>query len=388
MFTETNKITLTKMAERTLRDKPIQGQMGNLIASVQTKSLYARGWSIGQVADSVKQLPSKDPDYLYQYTITLYVDYSHAGHAPERNDLPSILRTMYARAEQPAYGSWTLTHVNDEPYEPPAAGDVVTTNDLIGYSEVKIPANFESFFSHLYGLDAHVARIKAALQAGIQSGWRNRYHCVLQGPPGCGKSDICRSLKNALGEDAVMEFDATATTAAGAIQELAELQILPRVLIVEEIEKADPASLGFLLAVCDLRGEIRKTTARQKINRNTKLFVVATVNDVSLFNKLQAGALSSRFANKIWFKRPSREQLAMILNREIDKVDGDPAWVTPALDYCLDHDIKDPRIVSSVCLCGREKLLNGEFQAMMAATDESNLDEDEREIALGNMEEF
>lgn len=388
MYIESNKITLTKMAERALRDKPIQGQMGSLIASVQTKSLYVRGWSIGQVANSVKQLPSKDPDFLYEYRITLYADYSHEGHAPERNDLPSILRTIYARAEQPAYGSWTLTHVNDEPYEAPAAGDVVTTNDLIGYSEVKLPDNFESYFSHLFGLDAHVGRIKSALRAGITSGWRNRYHCVLQGPPGCGKSDICRSLKAAIGEDAVMEFDATATTGAGAIQELAERNILPRILIVEEIEKADPQALGFLLGVCDLRGEIRKTTARQKIVRNTKLLVIATVNDVGLFNKLQAGALSSRFANKIWFKRPSRDQLAMILTREVDKVDGDLAWITPTLDYCEEHGIRDPRIVSSICLCGREQLLNGEFQTMMAATDESNLDEDEREIALGNMEEF
>jgi MoxR-like ATPase len=165
-----------------------------------------------------------------------------------------------------------------------------------------------------------------------------------------------------------MEFDATATTAAGAIKELAEREILPRVLVVEEIEKADEKSLAFLLALCDLRGEIRKTTARATIQRDTKLLVIATVNNVELFQKLQAGALASRFANKIGFSRPSREQLAMILEREVSKIDGDSRWIKPALDYCEERDITDPRQVIALCLCGRDMLITGEYQEMLKDT--------------------
>jgi hypothetical protein len=91
---------------------------------------------------------------------------------------------------------------------------------------------------------------------------------------------------------------------------------------------------------------------------------------VELFNKLNAGALASRFANKIFFKRPSRDQLELILQREITKVDGDFAWIGPALDYCEGQDITDPRTAIAICLCGREQLLTGDYQKMMEDTSE------------------
>jgi MoxR-like ATPase len=209
-----------------------------------------------------------------------------------------------------------------------------------------------------------------ALEAGLLSAWNHRFHCALIGPPGCGKSDIAGSFKAALGEEAVLEFDATATTAAGAIKELAEREILPRVLVVEEIEKSDEKALSFLLAVLDLRAEIRKTTARATIQRDTKLFAIATVNNHELFGKLNAGALSSRFSNKIWFKRPSRETLELILQREVQKVSGDFAWISPALDWCDEMCITDPREVITICLCGRDKLITGDYQEMLRQTSE------------------
>ena len=142
-------------------------------------------------------------------------------------------------------------------------------------------------------------------------------------------------------------------------------------LFRSEIEKADEKTMSFLLGVLDLRSEIRKTTARQTIQRDTKLFAIATVNDVALFHKLQAGALSSRFTNTIFFKRPSRETLALILTREVSKVQGDPAWINPALDYCDEKGITDPREVIAICLCGQDMLVTGDYQKMLAETDES-----------------
>jgi hypothetical protein len=297
--------------------------------------------------------------------------YREDGKKPGLNEFESILRTLHNRAGQPAFGKWALASVDGNTYIAPGDDDDISANvnaDLIGYADVNIPEGWDSNFAHLFGRDAHVARIRMALEAAIMSHWSNRFHCALIGPPGCGKSDICGSLKRALGEDAVMEFDATATTAAGAIKELAEREILPRVLVVEEIEKADEKSLAFLLALCDLRGEIRKTTARATIQRDTKLLVIATVNNVELFQKLQAGALASRFANKIGFSRPSREQLAMILEREVSKIDGDSRWIKPALDYCEERDITDPRQVIALCLCGRDMLITGEYQEMLKDT--------------------
>lgn len=372
---ETHRLTLVKEAKRSLNEKVILSNMTTIIQSVYTKSLKVRGWIIeddprenGKPYAQRYAPQESDAEYLYEMFLTVRFEREDGKHAAS-HELATILRTIYARGSAAAFGTWVLSVVDGSDYVPPSddAG-IGMVADLIGYAEVEVPDDWEDNFSHLFGLDPHVARIKTALEAGIQSGWRNRFNCALIGPPGCGKSDICGSVKRALGEDAVMEFDATATTAAGAIKELSEREILPRVLIVEEIEKADEKSLSFLLALCDLRGEIRKTTARATIQRDTKVFVIATVNDEALFNRLNASALQSRFSNKIHFRRPSREMRAMILAREIGKVSGDLAWIEPTLDYCEENHIDDPRQVIAIALCGREMLLTGEFQAMMAAT--------------------
>jgi hypothetical protein len=371
-YTEEHAITLTKPAKRQLQDKVIQGNQTGLIDSVVNKSVRVMGWSINPALTESEfnwiQQPAEDG---YLYTMFLTVTYSRDDDKkPETFALASLMRTLAKRAATPNYGSWTLATVDGEEYDVPADGEELAdvSKELIGYANVEVPDNYEENFSHLFGLEAHISRIKFALEAGIMSEWSNRFHCALVGPPGCGKSDICGTLKRIFGEDAVMEFDATATTAAGAIKELAEREILPRVLLVEEIEKADPKSLAFLLALCDLRGEIRKTTARATIQRDTKVLVIATVNDYDLFKTLQAGALASRFANTIWFQRPSRETLVRILTREVLKVNGDLEWVTPAVDFAEESGIDDPRMVIALCLCGREKLLSGEYQKMLAAT--------------------
>ena len=381
--TEMHKITFVKHAKRSLRDKVIAGQATSLLSSVNTKSMTVRGWTMDQdYRDNAtgtdvsfwRQLPFNGETDEFEYTYEMYITVTYHredAKMPGTTEFASILNTMRQRAIQPSYGVWTLASVDGKPYIAPGDDEDVSSNinaDLIGYSDVAVPDDFEGNFDHLFGLDSHIKRIKLAMLAGISSDWRNRFHCALIGPPGCGKSDICASLKRTLGEDAVMEFDATATTAAGAIKELAEREILPRVMVVEEIEKADEKSLAFLLGVCDLRGEIRKTTARTTIQRDTKVFVIATVNNMELFEKMAAGALASRFANKIHFKRPSRETLAMILTREVMKVDGDERWIKPALDYCDDHDITDPRQVIALCLCGGDELVTGEYQKMLADT--------------------
>ena len=55
--------------------------------------------------------------------------------------------------------------------------------------------------------------------------------------------------------------------------------------------------------------------------------------------------------------------------REIEKVGGNPAWISPALDYCLDVEkTDDPRRVIAVCLSGRGGLLSGEFQRHLQQT--------------------
>lgn len=373
-YAETHTLTLAKDADRQLRGKVIESNLTGLLASVNNKSLKVRGWTLDTPAEGETwaQFDTPGGDKRYTYEAYLTITYTRQdGKTPDKADLSSIVRTLNTRASAPAYGRWTVSKLDGSPYTV-AADDNVTGSgtEMLGYSEVTMPdaTDWWDNFSHLFGLDSHISRVQYALEAGIESGWSNRYHVALIGPPGCGKSDICQTIKRALGDDAVMELDATATTAAGAIKDLSEREILPRILIVEEIEKADDNTMRFLLGVLDQRAEIRKVTARGTIQRDTKLFAICTVNDLALFNKMQAGALASRFANKVGFKRPTREHLALILTRELGKINGDPEWIAPTLDYCEEHGITDPRRVASICLCGRDALLTGEYQKMLDDT--------------------
>lgn len=384
-----HKLVLIKLAERQLQLPKIDKQIDTILSSksVNNRSLKNAGWTV--VSDPIGHGDREDwrrdryePDRAwqqnqvvnngsnYRYEMFLKVVFDEEPGQKEGQYFRAICRAINTTAAQPVAGRWALSTVDGDEFVQPDDATVPMSKDFMGYTTIEIPSDFEDNFSHLYGLDYHITIIKKAVAIGMDSDWSLRYHCALIGPPGCGKSDICQTLKKMWGEESVLEFDATAMTAAGAIQELAHAEILPRVIVIEEIEKADEKSLNFLLAVLDMRAEIRKITARASIQRDTKLFGIATVNNEDLFNKVASGALASRFANQIHFNRPTREQLRMILQREILKLpdSGDLAWADPALDYCDEHGITDPRKVTAICLCGRDDLITGEYQKMLEAT--------------------
>ena len=384
-----HKLVLTKLAERQLQIDKIDKQIESILSSksVNNRSLKNAGWIV--VSDLIGhgdrddwQRARYEPDKAwqqnrvvdngsnYRYEIYLSIIFEEEPGQKEGQYFRAICRAINTTAAQPVAGRWTLSTVDGDEFVADLEANAPLSKDFMGYTTVDLPNDFERYFEHLYGLDYNIARIKSAISIGLDSDWAYRYHCALIGPPGCGKSDICQTLKRMWGEESVLEFDATAMTAAGAIQELQHAEILPRVMVIEEIEKADEKSLNFLLAVLDMRAEIRKVTARASIQRDTKLFGIATVNNEDLFNKLASGALASRFAHHIFFNRPTREQLRMILMREISKLPngGDNAWADPALDYCDKHGIDDPRSVTAICLSGRDALITGEYQKMLEAT--------------------
>lgn len=377
MSTVTHRITLVKLAKRSLQEKVVNDNGTNILASrIVGKAMQVKGWAFEpdctregtHAGRNWRQRYSTDKGYEYRYEMYFVITFT-GDKTPEETEFQSLVRTLATRVTNPANGRWELAEVDGEPFRKPEASENGEEHaNALGYAPVEIPDDWDDHFTHLYGLDSQITMARCAIEAGEQSDWANRFHCVFVGPPGCGKSDVASSIKAALGDDAVMELDATATTGAGAIKELSEREILPRVLVVEEIEKADEKAMSFLLALMDQRGEIRKTTARATIVRDTKLFCIATVNDTELFGKLQAGALASRFSNVIGFERPTRKLLGKILNREIKKVNGDLAWIEPTLDYCEQQGISDPRRVTSICLCGRERLLDGSYQKLLSDT--------------------
>ena len=341
-------IEITKKAYRTLNDENIHRQITYVIERMLAAGRGSK-WQVDM--DAVKYSYDSNGNE-HTYLIPLQVTakkYTPGVTDDEFNKLVDITRKA-ANKER-----WDITKLDGEEI----AEDFTFERPEV---EIKLPNNWKNHFSHIFDRQNQIDIVMSSIMAGVNSNFKKRFHSVLHGPPACGKTEIVGAFKQLLGPDAVLEYDATSTTQAGAIRDLSNREVMPRVLMVEELEKADENSLRWLLSILDMRGEIRKVTAREQIQKNVKLLCIATVNDYELFNKMMYGALASRFPNKIYCPRPDEKILRKILTREINDVGGNLAWVDPAVKYATEEKINDPRIVTAIALQGGDDLLNGKYQ--------------------------
>jgi hypothetical protein len=373
-YTETHTITNRKLAQRNLTPEIPLKNAQTIVTTVNNRSLQLRGWTVSVPDRPVQQHNGGMYDAKFAYEMTLIVEFSRADNGvPHPHEFPNIVRNLFTASKHPAAGTWELVGVDGEDYVP--SGEIADKNDMLGYEPINLPdtEEFESYFNHLYGLDSQIGMLRKTMEANIRSGWERRRNVVLYGEPGCGKSDICRSFKKMFTESdgscpAILEYDGTAITQAGVIEDFKNRDSLPRIVIIEEIEKcANADALLMLLGMLDTRGEIRKTTKRENVQRSTKVVCIATVNNYQLFSKLHSNALESRFDVKIRCPRPSREMLAHILEREVRDSGGSYDWIQPTLNYCDAHKITDPRQVISLCLVGADDWKTGAFEKMLQA---------------------
>ncbi len=361
------KLTLYKLSQRSLDESVIRKQVAYAI----TRALAGnRGkvWSAGRPSIS---RDDQNNEYLY----TVAVSFRREGRSVSTElEARQWMRIKELAERAVRSKGWTL---NGESPSKQIEHEIASVDDAKivrdSYAEVKLltgKSNIAVYFGHLYGLDPQIDLVMSSVGEYQRSQFANRFHTLLYGEPACGKTEILRSLSKMLGKDAVMHFDATSTTAAGAKQLLLESAALPPVLCIEEIEKADEISLRWLLGVLDYRAEVRALKYRAGMQaKEVKLLCLATVNDFGLFNRMMDGALASRFSHKVYCPRPSRAVLEKILVREVQKHSGNMAWVQPALDYSLDVEkTNDPRRIITVCLCGKDRLLTGEYQKLLQAT--------------------
>ena len=222
-------------------------------------------------------------------------------------------------------------------------------------------------FARIYDREAQVTRILGALELAKRTEMLKRTHSVLDGEPGCGKTEIMKATARMLGKENQewLWFDATSMTKAGVIENLMNADVVPPVLFIEEIEKCDENSLRWLLGVMDVRGQIRRTNYRVGNEaREVRMVVIATANDVNLLKTIMSGALYSRFQNKIYCPRPDRKIMQMILEREIEEIKGKQEWIEPTLKFAYDEwGMTDPRDIITICSCGGDRLLDGKYQA-------------------------
>lgn len=374
-LTVVHEIVLTKSAAKSLDDAKSQAQIDEAIAGVMTIERQRKGWTLTYIdqprrwSQSSRFMRRGDGVSGYKYSVKLQATCKpNKQRSTLAQEFDNIVASLDQRIKSPRV-RWQVAETDGEAYVPREVEKfAIDANEQVMYAPLEMPADDEwtNAFRGMFGMDDYITVIRSALETALDSNWEKRINVLLQGPPACGKTDLCKRLKKLLGNEAVLEFDATSTTMAGAQQMLNEREEMPRVLIVEEIEKAPEASLQWLLSVLDLRGEIRKTTARGNVLKEVHMIGIATVNNVNLFNRLAAGALSSRFPMPLEFRRPSDEILSLILAREIEAVGGDLAWIEPTIQYAHRIGSTDPRQLTAICLTGRERLLDGSYQAIMA----------------------
>jgi MoxR-like ATPase len=415
----TRHIVLEKVSGRTLAVPKLDTQVANIMMAGLNAERVRRGWSVRMdVNDAEREAlgiePTRDNPSDGRYTVVgspsdgwVYTVGITLECRPKmaRRSLPleaeNAIALINGRAKLKE-NRFRVAYVDGRPYiEGETQKETSDPNEELGYAPFDLPDvkhasvdecrewQFEyeqrcdcwlSNFTHLYGLEDYIAIIRSVLELAMMSDWKDRVNIALIGPPACGKTELCKAVKAAVGDEAVLEYDATSTTMAGAQESIGQMEELPRVLVLEEIEKAPEAALPWLLSVLDLRGEVRKKTVRSDIAKSVHMIGVCTVNDEAKFNSVASGALASRFSMPLYFQRPPREILWRILKREVDKIGGDIRWIDAALDFAeelqsgkSDNLYIDPRKLIAICLTGRDRLLlpaehDRSFQAMYRRT--------------------
>jgi hypothetical protein len=242
--------------------------------------------------------------------------------------------------------------------------------ELLGKDSDKALAE-HPVWKDLYGLGPQIRILLSNIKRAKETNGNSRFHSVLFGHAGCGKTTTLLAIEKMFGPNSVLRLDATSTTRAG-LEKLffsdTGLAQIPKLVMMEEGEKADPDALKIWLGALDDRGEIRKVNFRVNQLRQIKILFFCAVNNKSAFDKMMgsdgstAGALSSRCVSQIYYPRPTDHVLHQILRKEIDENGGSYDWIQPCIDLAHELEVNDPRIIRSY-LAGGDRLLDESYQA-------------------------
>lgn len=358
-------IIFSKKTERNVNNNKLNAQLAMMRARAQPQMVAAGLTHVESHFVPVGGVGSYSFDAVFVM--------QHSGLDDVTSELGDVATAMNSVGH--IYG-WEFFKAFKDAGSDTAVGDFVSplnSESEVSDSDISL-GEAAPYFSHLFERNAQISIVLSAIDAARSTHFSHRFSAVLFGPPGSGKSAICGGIMEMVGENHILRFDGPSCTKAGLENFFLDGgDLTPKIMVFEEIEKTDPEALKIMLGILDTRGEIRKTTGDegQRI-ADVKVLCIATVNNLPLFEKLHAGALSSRFTHKIHCPRPSRKCLESILEREVASVGGKCAWIAPALDYVLGEEgCTDPRRAIAVCLSGRDRLLTGAYQRALRSIQRS-----------------
>jgi len=346
------EIVLTKLAQRQIADDVLRRQLTEIVDRALSGSRERQGWAhLGLISCSKRE--GNESAWIYTSKLRFRRGARRISEETERRQFEYMKYSIISVAASSR--GWELYGEAPKTY--------ASVPTVVAKKPVADP------FANIYGREAQIKLVEAAIETAIQSNFQQRNNCVLYGPTGCGKTSILEGyLKKLGGGDLVMRMDATSLTQAGAEEEILNLAKVPRFLLLEEAEKTHPDNLRWLIPVLDHRGELVKTNARVNVRKEAKLLCIATVNNMNLFKSLLAGAVASRFTQKIYCPPPNRQILEQILKDKLVPLQGKMEWIKPTLDYCEKWAITDPRDVISICTCGKDALISGDYLRWLEET--------------------
>jgi len=352
----------------------------------------------------------------YPCDISIMFELTGPDHAPDDPDYNQTLSLFATRLNQvktgktPKYYPYGLDGDEWKALDPRALMQARANKleGMVEYADVEMPSDemLEVGMDGLFNLDNQIDMVVTALQRAIEGGFKFRDHQLLIGEPGCGKSETLSRIYNMLDAmgfgSAVLKIDGTAMTSAGIIELLKNIPIMPRIMMVEELDKATNDAVAVFLGLMDKRGEVRKITYRDQFNRDGRMLVLATANSFEKIQRMQEGAVLSRFGNPVHYERVKEDGLRRILHRELNEQDlaicckpvitknkrGEEVqnecgnckeckrrnkWIDATLRWCKEHegklviDTMDPRFVIKMCVAGQDKL-DGRYQRSLEAT--------------------
>ena len=206
------------------------------------------------------------------------------GELPEGADLDRVLDAGAGLTRMEAEGAFSLSLIRHGTLQPDAVWELKT--QALKKSGLLTLHRGGETFADLGGLDALKSFTKRALSSTCRVSGVRPKGLLLLSPPGCGKSQFCKSLGNEVGRPTlVLDVGALMGSLVGQTEERTRqaLKIVdamaPCVLFCEEIEKALAGASGQTDSGVSAR--LFGSLLGWLNDHESDVFVVATSNDVS-----------------------------------------------------------------------------------------------------------